>query len=60
LAAVRAELRQLLSPAPTAIDDIIRRSQFPAGAIMAALVQLELGLRVDMLPGNRVCLLATV
>jgi DNA processing protein len=60
LAAVRAELRQLLSPAPTSIDEVIRRSQFSAGAVMAALVQLELGLRVEMLPGNRVCLLATM
>jgi DNA processing protein len=60
LAAVRAELRHLLSPAPTSIDEVIRRSQFSAGAVMAALVQLELGLRVEMLPGNRACLLATV
>jgi DNA processing protein len=57
LGQVRAELARLLSPAPTAIDELIRRSQFPPGAVMGALVQLELGLRVEMLPGNRVCLL---
>ncbi len=60
LGQVRAELLRLLGPSPTGIDDAIRRSQFSAAAIMAALVQLELGLRIEILPGNRVCLLATV
>jgi DNA processing protein len=55
---IRAELLELLGPAPTDIDEVIRRSQFPASAIMAALSQLELALRIEVVPGNRAVLLA--
>jgi len=55
---VRAELLRLLSASPTDIDVMIRHSQFAPAAVMAALSQLELALRVEILPGNRVCLLA--
>lgn len=54
----RAELQQLLSPSPTDIDALIRRSQFPAPTVIAALVQLELALRVEFTPGHRAVLLA--
>jgi DNA processing protein len=54
LAGVQASLLALLSPSPTSIDDLIRGTQLPASAVMAALMQLELALRVDYLPGNRV------
>ena len=57
LARIRARVLGLLSPAPTDIDDLIRRSQFPPSAIMAALSQLELALRVEIVPGNRAMLL---
>jgi DNA processing protein len=57
LAAVRTEILALLGPAPTDIDEVIRRSQFPASAIMAALSQLELALRMEVVPGNRAVLL---
>ena len=55
---VRADLLRLLSPSPSDIDVVIRHSQFAPAAVMAALSQLELALRVEILPGNRVCLLA--
>jgi DNA processing protein len=58
LTRVRAELESLLSASPTEIDVAIRHSQFAPSAVMAALSQLELALRVEILPGNRVCLLA--
>jgi DNA processing protein len=58
LTRVRAELMNLISPSPTEIDVVIRHSQFAASAVMAALSQLELALRVEILPGNRVVLLA--
>ncbi len=58
LARIRARVLELLGPTPTDIDDLIRRSQFPPSAIMAALSQLELGLRVEIVPGNRAVLLA--
>ena len=57
LARIRARVLGLLGPAPTDIDDLIRRSQFPPSAIMAALSQLELALRVEIVPGNRAMLL---
>jgi len=55
---VQAELASLLSPSPTDVDALIRQSAFPAAAVMAALMQLELGLIVEFLPGNRVCRIA--
>jgi DNA processing protein len=58
LARIRSDLLRLLGPSPTDIDELIRRSQFPASAIMAALSQLELALRIEVVPGNRAVLLA--
>jgi len=55
-ALVRAEVVSLLGGAPTEIDEVIRRSQFAASAVMAALSDLELALRVDVLPGGRAVL----
>ena len=57
LARIRARVIELLGPAPTDIDEVIRRSQFPPSAIMAALSQLELALRIEIVPGNRAMLL---
>jgi DNA processing protein len=45
---------ELLEPSPTPVDFLIRRCQLPAAVVMAALVDLELAGRVEMLPGNRV------
>ena len=43
----------LMSPSPTELDELIRRSGLPAQDVMAALMQLELAMRVEILPGNR-------
>jgi DNA processing protein len=55
----RAQLLDLLESSPTPVDDLVRRCQFSAAAVMAALLELELAGRVETLPGNRVALLAT-
>ncbi len=55
IAAAQSNILRLLSPSPTDLDDLIRRSLLPASAVSAALMQLELALRVEFLPGNRVC-----
>jgi DNA processing protein len=57
LAKARARVLELLGPAPTAVDDLVRRCQFSAAAVMAALLELEVAGRVEALPGNRVALL---
>jgi len=51
---MRQDVLALLSAAPTAVDDLLRRCQFSAPAVMAALLELELAGRVETLPGNRV------
>lgn len=58
LARARQEIIELLGPSPTCVDDLARRCQFSAAAIMAVLLELELAGRVEMLPGNRVALIA--
>ncbi len=47
----------LLGPAPTAVDDLIRRCQFSGPAVLSVLLDLELAGRIETLPGNRVALL---
>lgn len=54
---IRARVVQLLSPSPTPVDDLVRRCQLSASAVMAVLLELELAQRVEMLPGNRACLI---
>lgn len=43
-----------LNPAPTAVDDLMRRWQFSAPVVMAALLKLEIVGRMEMLVGNPV------
>jgi DNA processing protein len=52
------QLIEMLESSPTPVDDLVRRCQFSAAAVMAALLELELAGRVETLPGNRVALLA--
>ncbi len=52
-AAQRAVLA-LLGPAPTGLDELVRRSGVPAAVAIAALSNLELALKVEFLPGARV------
>ena len=54
----RTELLGLLGPAPTAVDDLIRRCQFSAAAVASVLLTLDIAGQVEFLPGNRVALLA--
>jgi DNA processing protein len=54
----QVEVLWLLSASPTSVDELLRRSHFAPSAVMAALMQLELALRVEFLPGNLVCLVA--
>ena len=54
--AVRRRVMELLSHSPTAVDDLVRRCQFSASAVLAALLELELAERVEMLPGNQAAL----
>ena len=56
---IRASVLQLLSPAPTSVDDLLRHCQFTSqAALLAALLDLELGGVIESLPGNRVALIA--
>ncbi len=55
----RMQVIELLESSPTPVDDLVRRCQFSAAAVMATLLELELAGRVETLPGNRVALLGT-
>jgi DNA processing protein len=54
----QSELRALLGPAPTMVDDLIRRCQLPASAVMSILLDLEIAGDVESLPGNRWALIS--
>ncbi len=53
----RTQVIDLLSISPTAVDEVVRRCQFSAAAVMAVLLELELAGRIQTLPGSRVALL---
>lgn len=52
----RAAITELLSPTPCDIDDLIRASDAPPGAVRAVLTELTLAERLDHLPGGKVAL----
>jgi DNA processing protein len=54
---LHAQVLELLGPSPTPVDAVVRRCQFSAPAVMAALLELELAGRVETLPGGRVAAL---
>ena len=58
LATVRLRVLSLLGPSPVSVDDLTRRCQFSTGAVLAVLTELELGGRIESLPGNQISLLA--
>ena len=58
LARARDQILEFLGPAPSSVDDLIRRCQFSAASVMAVLLEFELGGRIETLPGNRVALLS--
>jgi DNA processing protein len=57
--AAHSQVLELLESSPVPVDDLLRRCQFSAAAVMAALLELELAGRVETLSGNRVALLGT-
>ena len=50
--ALRAMLEGLLSPAPISIDDLVRATGAPISGVLAALMELALAGRVELLPGG--------
>ncbi len=55
--AARPIVLELLGPTPIGIDDIIRRSNLPAAAVMSVLLELELAGRLHRSPGQLVALI---
>jgi len=51
---VRAAIEEALGPAPVAVDELIRLSGAPAGAVLTVLLELELAGRLARHPGNKV------
>ncbi len=56
LSQIRRTLLENLGHDPTQIDQLIRQNGLPSAAVHAALLELELGGQVSILPNNRVCL----
>ncbi len=56
LALARSRVAQLLGPAPTPVDDLVRRCHLPVSAVLAVLLELELAGRAEVLPGQHVIL----
>lgn len=52
--ALREDLARLLSPAPVSRDELVRATRAPTSAVMAALVELALAERAELLPGGLV------
>jgi DNA processing protein len=48
---LRESVYELLSPTPVALDELARLAKAPAGAVFAALVELSLAGRAELLPG---------
>ena len=57
LSRTKLQVIDLLGTSATSVDEVVRRCQFSAAAVMAALLELELAGRIQTLPGNRVALL---
>ncbi len=55
---LRRQLIDLLGPSPVSVDEVTRRCQVSPAVTGAALLELELGGRVRLLPGHRVVLLS--
>lgn len=51
---LRERIADLLSPTPVSRDELVRASGGPAGAVMAALTELSLAGRAELLPGGMV------
>ena len=53
-AKLRETIADLLSPPPVSRDEIVRAAQAPAPAVLAALMELSLAGRAELLPGGMV------
>ncbi|HEX7761625.1 MAG TPA: DNA-processing protein DprA, partial [Caulobacteraceae bacterium] len=51
---VRATVEGLLSPTPTSIDELARQAGAPTAVVLAALTELTLAGRADLMPGGLV------
>jgi DNA processing protein len=51
---IRARIEEALGAAPVEIDELIRQTAVPAGAVLTVLLELELAGRCRRYPGNRV------
>ncbi len=51
-AALRERLAELLSPTPISRDELVRATGAPAGEVMAALLELSLAGRAELMPGG--------
>ncbi len=52
IAALRERIAELLSPTPTPRDELVRLTGAPAAVVSAALTELELANRAELLPGG--------
>jgi len=50
----RADVQEMLSPAPVTVDELVRNCQFSPAAVSLVLLELELAGRLERHPGNRV------
>ena len=57
-AGIRARVEELLGPSPVPVDEIVRLSEAPAGAVQLVLLELELGGRLERHAGGKVSLAA--
>ena len=55
---LRGRIEELLGPSPVPVDEIVRLSEAPAGAVQLILLELELGGRLERHAGGKVSLAA--
>jgi DNA processing protein len=53
---LRAEIESLLGPSPVPVDELVRQSGAPAGAVQLILLELDLAGRLDRHAGGKVSL----
>ena len=52
----RRSVEELLGPAPVPVDEIVRLSGLPSGAVQLVLLELDLAGRIDRHAGGKVSL----
>ncbi|MCW8916285.1 MAG: DNA-processing protein DprA [Magnetovibrio sp.] len=57
LNSAREVIKEMLSPSPVTVDEIVRSCQFSPAAVSLVLLELELAGRLERHPGNRVSLI---